>query len=67
MLGGVGVEAYASVAEACESAVRVTGKNDPSPAATIYADYYPRYRALYPALAAEFAAMARVGNKHLKP
>ena len=67
LLAGVGVEAYASVAEACETAVRVTGQNDPGPAATIYADYYPRYCALYPALAAEFAATARVVNKHLKP
>ncbi|HUU98121.1 MAG TPA: xylulokinase, partial [Phycisphaerae bacterium] len=67
LLAGVGVEAYASVAEACETAVRVTGQNDPGRAAAIYADYYPRYRALYPALAAEFAAMARVVNKHLKP
>jgi len=67
LLAGVGVGAYADVSAACQTAVRVTGQNDPGPAATIYADYYPRYRALYPALAPEFAATARVVNKHLKP
>ena len=67
LLAGVGVGAYADVNAACETAVRVTGQKEPGRAAAIYEDYYPRYRALYPALAAEFAAMARVVDKHLKP
>jgi xylulokinase len=65
LLAGVGVGAYASVAEACQAAIRETGRTAPGPATLIYADYYPRYRALYPALAAEFAATARVVSKHL--
>jgi xylulokinase len=65
LLAGVGVEAYASMADACETAVRVTGQTTPGPASLVYNDYYPRYRALYPAVAGEFAAMARVVSKHL--
>jgi len=31
----------------------------------VYADYYPRYRALYPALAPQFEAIAQVVARHL--
>lgn len=65
LLAGVGAGVYDSVAEACNKAIWVTGRTEPSPAASIYADYYPRYRALYPALAPEFEAMAQVVSKHL--
>jgi xylulokinase len=65
LLAGVGAEVYGSVAEACDTAIRVTGRKSPGPAARVYADYYPRYRALYPALAPEFEALARVVDKHL--
>ena len=65
LLAGVGAGVYPDVAAACAAAVRVTGSTDPGPAVPIYADYYPRYRALYPALAPEFAAIARVVTKHL--
>lgn len=65
LLAGVGAGVYESVAAACERAVRVIGRTPPGPAAPIYADYYPRYRALYPALAPEFAAIAEVVRKHL--
>ncbi|MFQ5812250.1 MAG: xylulokinase [Anaerolineae bacterium] len=65
LLAGVGAGVYRSVAEACEAAIRVTGRAEPGPAATVYADYYPRYRALYPALAPEFEAIAQVVTKHL--
>jgi xylulokinase len=65
LLAGVGAGVYGSVAEACERAIQVTGRTQPGPAVTVYADYYPRYRALYPALAPEFAALAEVVSKHL--
>jgi xylulokinase len=65
LLAGVGAGVYRDVAEACETAVQVTGRTEPGPAASTYADYYPRYRALYPALAPEFEAMAEVVSRHL--
>jgi len=43
----------------------VTGRTEPGPDVPIYADYYPRYRALYPALSGEFEAMAQVVSAHL--
>jgi xylulokinase len=65
LLAGVGAGVYESVAAACERAIRVSGRTEPGPAAPVYADYYPRYRALYPALAPEFAAIAEVVTRHL--
>jgi len=66
LLAGVGAGVYASVAAACDTAIRVTGRTEPGPAVPVYADYYPRYRALYPALAPEFEAIARVVSQHLE-
>jgi xylulokinase len=65
LLAGVGADVYPSVAKACEKAIQVTGRTKPGPAASTYADYYPRYRALYPALAPHFEAMAQVVSKNL--
>jgi xylulokinase len=65
LLAGVGAGVYRDVAEACATAVRVTGRTEPGPAVSTYADFYPRYRALYPALAPEFEAMAEVVSGHL--
>lgn len=65
LLAGVGAGVYGGVAQACHRAVQVTGRTVPGPGAPAYADYYPRYRALYPALAPEFEAMAEVVHKHL--
>jgi xylulokinase len=64
LLAGVGAGVYDDVTTACNASVRETGRITPGPAASVYADYYPRYRALYPALAPEFEAMARVVGKH---
>ena len=66
LLAGVGAGVYPDVAAACAAAVRVTGSTEPGPAVSIYADYYPRYRALYPALAPEFESIAQVVSKHLE-
>jgi len=65
LLAGVGAGVYPTVTAACDAVIRVTGRTEPGPAASVYADYYPRYRALYPALAPEFEAIAQVVSKHL--
>jgi xylulokinase len=58
LLAGVGAGVYADVPAACAAMVSLTGRIAPGPAAPVYARLYPRYRALYPALAGEFAALA---------
>jgi xylulokinase len=65
LLAGVGAEVYPDVSAACEAAIQLTGQTEPGPAVPVYADYYPHYRALYPALASEFSAIAEVVSKHL--
>jgi xylulokinase len=59
LLAGVGAGVYRDVEAACE-VVKVTGSTQPGVARAVYADYYPRYRALYPALKPEFDAMAQL-------
>jgi xylulokinase len=59
LLAGVGAGAWKDVAAACESAIAVTGRDEPDAAwQRAYEAMYPRYRALYPALKGEFAALA---------
>jgi len=65
LLAGVGAAVFPSVPAAGDAAIRVTQQMQPGPAATTYADYYPRYQALYPALAPHFAELAKTVNKHL--
>jgi xylulokinase len=60
LLAGVGAGVYTDVAAACDTVIRLTGSAIPSADASVYAAYYPRYRALYPALAREFEALAKV-------
>jgi xylulokinase len=62
LLAGVGAGVYHSVEDACTRTVKITGSTEPTTDAAIYDAYYPRYRALYPALAGEFAALAQVGQ-----
>jgi xylulokinase len=66
LLAGVGAGVYPDVKDACARALRITGRTEAGPDTAVYADYYPRYRALYPALAPEFAALAEVVNMHLE-
>jgi xylulokinase len=66
LLASVGAGYYDSVEGACEAAVRITGRTEPSGDTGIYQDYYPRYQALYPVLAAEFQQMAGVVERHQK-
>ncbi|MHC4469536.1 MAG: xylulokinase [Planctomycetota bacterium] len=57
LLAGVGAGLFASVESACAEAVRVTETVRPGPAAEIYRELRPRYRALYPLLREEFRRM----------
>jgi xylulokinase len=62
LLAAVGAGLYGSVPEACQAMIAITGRTTPDPAANeAYAPYYERYRALYPALAPEYHALAALG------
>lgn len=58
LLAGVGVRVFANVQQAAKSIVRETDSLGPGADAAVYSRYYERYRALYPALAAQFSAIA---------
>ncbi len=61
LLAGVGAGIFDSVPAACEAMIQITGQTFPEVAnIRVYEDYYARYRALYPALSAEFKAIAEV-------
>jgi xylulokinase len=63
LLAGVGAGIYASVPEACEAMIKITGRTTPDASVTeAYAPYYERYRALYPALSPEFQALAALDS-----
>ena len=58
LLGGVGVGAWASVEEACDATIAVTGRDEPvADWVTAYEELYPRYRELYPALKPTYDAL----------
>ncbi len=63
LLAGVGADVYSDVPSACRSVLKLTGRTEPGEAGPVYDAYYPHYRALYPALAAHFAAVADTGEK----
>jgi xylulokinase len=63
LLAGVGAELFESVQSAADQAVQITGRTQPGPEASVYPDYYPIYRSLYPALAEEFKKINAVVNK----
>ena len=61
ILASVGAGIYDTVEDACAACIRVTGTTDPERStADIYNRFYPRYRALYPALREEFARIAEL-------
>jgi xylulokinase len=58
LLAGVGAGGWKDVASACETAIAVTGRDEPDREwQRAYDALYPHYRALYPALKREFAAL----------
>jgi xylulokinase len=58
LLAAVGTKAYADVRTAAKKCIETTVSAKPGKDAKVYAKYYPRYRALYPALKDEFKAIA---------
>jgi xylulokinase len=58
LLAAVGAGIYDDVSAACDAAVQVTGHTAPAEASAAYQAFYPRYQALYPALAQEFKLIA---------
>jgi xylulokinase len=65
LLAGVGAGVYTDVNDACAHTIRVTDKIEPSANARVYADFYPIYRALYPALAPQFKRVGEATAQHL--
>jgi xylulokinase len=61
LLAAVGDGHYEDVRAACAEVIQITGTTSPSGAAQVYESYYPRYRALYPALKKEFEQLSRLG------
>jgi xylulokinase len=59
LLAGVGGGAWPDVPSACEATIAITGRDAPDAAAgRVYADLYPGYRALYPALRPSFGGLS---------
>jgi xylulokinase len=59
ILAAVGAGIFTSVPEACAEIIKITGRTAPeATASAVYQKHYQRYRALYPALAPEFSAIA---------
>jgi xylulokinase len=66
LLAGVGTGVYPDVPAAAAATVRLTDRVAPGPATRVYADYYPIYRALYPALAPQFQVVSAVTARQME-
>jgi xylulokinase len=64
LLAGVGAGVYRDAPEACARTIRVQESTTPGDARDIYADYFPIYRALYPALAPHFKRVSAVSARY---
>jgi xylulokinase len=65
LCAGVAAGSYSTVDEACTATIRITGRTEPGSAGvTAYADYYPHYQALYPALRSEFAGLSALADRY---
>ena len=61
VLAGVGAGAWANVAEACKTCVKITGSTLPDNAqAEIYRKAYALYQELYPVLKSSFEKLSGV-------
>jgi xylulokinase len=58
LLAGVGAGIFEGVSEACDRMIQITGSTQPGDAVAVYQEYYPRYKALYPALVEEFKLLS---------
>jgi xylulokinase len=65
LLAGVAAGLYANVESACAEVVHGSALTAPSAAVALYADFYERYRRLYPALREEFAALSATVERHI--
>lgn len=65
VLGGVASGIYTDLDSAANQIVKSTGETNPGSDQEIYADFYPEYQALYPALKDRFASISGVVEKHL--
>ena len=63
VLAGVATGLFADLGSAAARIVQNTGETNPGPEEAVYADFYPEYRALYPALKDRFASLGRVVEK----
>jgi len=66
LLAGVGAGIYADVPDACQRTIKLVDRVPVSSEADVYADYYPIYRSLYPALKPLFDTTAAVVARHLE-
>ncbi len=62
LCAAVGAGLYVSLPEACQAAIQVTGRTQPSDQAAIYAEHYPIYQSLYPSLSGAFAALGALSD-----
>ena len=65
VLAGVASGVYSDLDSAANQIVKNTGEVNPGSEQSVYADFYPEYQALYPALKDRFASIGRVVEKHL--
>ena len=65
VLAGVASGVYSDLELAADKIVKNTGETEPGSNQSVYADYYPEYQALYPALKDRFASISQVVEKHL--
>ncbi len=64
LLAGVGAGVWRDVESACAVCVKETSRTKPGSDIAVYRDYYSHFRALYPRLKGEFAAVAKTVAKH---
>jgi xylulokinase len=57
LLEAVGKGTFASVEEACEATIKITGTTTPSPKSLVYQEFYPLYAGLYPVLKPLFVSL----------
>ena len=67
LIAGVGTGLYRDVDDACARAISITDRVEPGASAAVYEDFYPVYRALYPALAPHFKQVSEVTAHHPTP
>ena len=65
VLAGVASGVYSDLDAAADQIVKSTGETNPGTDQQIYADFYPEYQALYPALKDRFGSVAKIVDKYV--